>query len=328
MDDVRESGVFISWINYHGRSQGLGDALGYKVEFVGSHKNNAILRYVVSAARTIRILRRSRPAVVAIMMPPLPLLIAIRIVALHVPVVILADLHSGVFLDPKWRWALPLTLKLLRKIDIALVTNPELRQICESRDVDTKVVHDPLPPGACRVGLNHDEPHDNLIVVPLSYANDEPIEEILAAAALTTNFNWTLTGTAPDEVRQNAPANVSFTGYLENEQYEHLLHSASVIVALTNRPHTMQRAAYEALAMATPLVTSNFAELRAYFGEAASYTSIDAASIALAVTAAHEDRTVGIERLRVKFSEKTMEEAQTLVDLKSAIAAKVGVTGV
>ncbi|OZF07505.1 hypothetical protein CH300_06045 [Rhodococcus sp. 15-1154-1] len=323
MDNVAESGVFISWIKYHGRSQSLGDALGYKVVFVETSAKNPIARYIASAVKTVRELYKVKPQAVAIMMPPIPLLIAIRVFSLFNPVVIIADLHSGVFLDPKWSWALPSTLRLLRRCDVAVVTNPELRAVCEAKNIETKVVHDPLP---LRSGLtNADVPRreDHLIVVPLSYSNDEPIQELLAAARLTPNLNWKLTGHAPEVIRDQAPSNVTFTGYLEHEQYEQLLQTASVLVALTNRPHTMQRAAYEALAMATPIVTSDFAELRTYFGSAAEYTPADSTSIARAVLSAYADRTTGVRHLHAKFTEKSEEEERILAELRSVVARKL-----
>jgi glycosyltransferase involved in cell wall biosynthesis len=72
-------------------------------------------------------------------------------------------------------------------------------------------------------------------------------------------------------------------GYLPREQYAELLASADVVLALTTREATMQRAAYEALEAGRPIVASDTRVLRESLGDAAEYTAPDGEAIASAV---------------------------------------------
>jgi glycosyltransferase involved in cell wall biosynthesis len=136
------------------------------------------------------------------------------------------------------------------------------------------------------------------VLVPLSYANDEPLESLIEASRLTPEVRWVLTGNPPSSLRLSAPANIQFPGYVDDIEYRELVANASVVVALTTRAHTMQRGGYEAIAAGRPLVTSNFKELRDYFGDAAQYAESTAASISQAVTSVLSNHQLYVERMR------------------------------
>lgn len=143
---------------------------------------------------------------------------------------------------------------------------------------------DTLPRAAIPEGNPTVTPSDYLIC-PVSYANDEPIDEILAAARLTPRLSWRLTGRAPARVRDRAPHNVEFTGFVEPAAYDEMLRRSLGVVALTTRKHTMQRAGYEAFSAGVPLLTSDFPELREFHAHSACYARPQARAIA---AAAHE----------------------------------------
>jgi O-antigen/teichoic acid export membrane protein len=102
------------------------------------------------------------------------------------------------------------------------------------------------------------------ILAPLSYAFDEPVRELLDAAALTPEVHLTITGQAPDWVVRDAPRNCTFTGWLERSEYEALLSRATGVICLTNRDLTMQMGAFEALEHGIPMLASGTATLRDY----------------------------------------------------------------
>ncbi len=64
---------------------------------------------------------------------------------------------------------------------------------------------------------------------------------------------------------------MKFTGYLTNSDYDAELANCDVVMALTTRDHTMQRAGYEAIAAAKPQVTADFKVLRDFHADAAIY---------------------------------------------------------
>ena len=195
---------------------------------------------------------------------------------------VIADLHTGVFTDPKWSWAATGTLRLLRKHKrAAIVTNESLARRCRSAGVDTYVLDDAVPRrvGSAQDSLQADAlkllSADEYLLVPLAYAADEPLNEILDAAADDAGRTWVLTGNAPEHVRRKASANVLFSGFVSNDDYNWLAANAGAILACTTEEDTMQRAGYEAVSWERPLVTSATDVLVDYFGDAAVLRSAD-----------------------------------------------------
>lgn len=268
------SGIFLSWAREHGRTSELAAEFGLRAKFVyAPGKGGLLARYVRQFRQTRALLLAERPEVVWVQLPPALALFALSRVSGYRPTVV-ADLHTGFFLDPKWRWATRRSLAWLRKRGaLAVVTNTYLQQRCERSGVTAVVLHDLIRDSMALPAHGH-------VLCPLSYANDEPLAELLHAAWITPEISWVFTGAPPAKVCEAAPPNVRFTGYLSRDEYTQELRTASALCALTTRPHTMQRAGYEALEYGIPLVTSDFAELREFFGDAAEYVRADAEAIA------------------------------------------------
>ncbi|UNQ39113.1 glycosyltransferase [Prescottella equi] len=277
---MSQTAAFISWIKFHGRSAELALRLGANALFIETRypKAPAILRYVELSIRTVAILRRTPWSTIIIMLPPFPLLVVAKIFRKK-ETLLVADLHTGVFLDPKWAWARGLTMRMLRG-HIAVVTNSKLAQECESQGVRAVALHDVV---TRKISFGSRSPAQLTVLCPLAYASDEPIHEIFDAARSLPNFKFIMTGRAPDHVREAAPDNVQFSGYLSNADYDATMANSSVVLAMTTRDHTMQRAAYEALMSGVPIVTSDFRLLRDFFEHAAVYADCTASSIASAL---------------------------------------------
>jgi hypothetical protein len=67
------------------------------------------------------------------------------------------------------------------------------------------------------------------------------------------------------ELLASAPANVKALGFLSRQDYLAAIAGADVVLALTTRNHTMQRAAYEAAYLGTPIIVSDWPVLRENF---------------------------------------------------------------
>lgn len=269
----------ISWFKHHRRSVELGQALGADVHFVHSDRRQLLLRYVDQWRRTRRLIRERAPNVIQVMQPPAVALVCVASARRPKPSVIIGDLHTGVFTDPKWRWASKLVLWILRHRGFAIVPNDELAALCREAGVEAFVSHGFVTP---RTQLKPECP-DGFVLAPLSYAFDEPFKEIIAAALALPHRRFVLTGNVPSAVRSAAPRNVTFPGFVSIDQYLELRDQAAMILALTNQEMTMQSAGYEALIDAKPLVTSPRRVLVQFFGDAASYAASDGRSIAVAI---------------------------------------------
>lgn len=311
------SAVFVSWIGHHGRSAAIASALGAEQHFLTGGSGPAPLRYVRAALDTRRLLRRSvdRPTAALVMLPPTPALLSVALSRRNLPVA--GDLHSGVFNDPKWSWALKLTLRILKRRGIAVVTNESLARRCRQHGVETIVLHDMIE--------NFDEalPEAPLgleaqryVLFPVTYAPDEPIDAVLAAAAACPDVTFVLTGRAPEQVRSSAPSNVIFPGFVSQAEFLALLRNAGAIAALTTREDTMQRAGYEALSAGVPLIASSTRVLREYFEDSAVFTDSTAQGLQTAVTEVFQERARRVEQVRQLKSRRQTEQGAALEKLR------------
>lgn len=307
--------LFISWVDHHGRSASLAERLTIRAVFVQSRirKAPALLRYIEQGLRTAAILREQRPQVVIVMLPPAPLLWLSVLYCHMFGASLYADLHSGFFNDPKWTWSTRLNLRLLRK-HVALVTNSSLESICIGQNVPTLVLHDVLEDPDRK-----DPASDGFVLCPLSYAADEPLDNILEAARSMPTVSWRLTGRPPDYLRKQAPPNIEFMGYVDSCEYRKLVATAHVVLALTTRDNTMQRAGYEALMSRVPQVTSDFAVLRDFYGAAAVYVSSTSIDIANGVALAMREQ--GNMRLAAEevWIRRHREQSRTLAILQTKV---------
>lgn len=315
--------IFISWIRYHGRSAGLAEALGIDSFYVTGGTAPAPLRYLRAWRETARLLRQRKPRVVVVMQPPV---VALLSVAMSTPrsTRIIGDLHTGVFTDPKWKWALRLTMRILRKRGIAVVTGTELAERTRGHGVEALEMHDIIT----SVAVTDGEPDDGALtdvlredyaLVPLAYAFDEPVSELLQAAREQSDITWVLTGHPPQSVRDVAPRNVIFSGFVTNDDYGRLVANASVMVALTTQENTMQRVGYESIGSGVPLVTSDTKVLRDFFDDAVLYINPTATSIGAQVSAAVASRDAMTARIVSRKATIVAQQSVQLEQLRGAV---------
>lgn len=311
--------LFLNWYHEHGRSTDIAEALGIEDVFVNEAPGRPLpLRYLRNTLVTVRLLLRRRPKAVILMLPPLPLLVIVSAWARLTQGLVVGDLHSAVYNDRSWTWAHRPTLRLLRR-DMAVVTNRTMQAWAEAGQVRTLLLHDrlaELPAGEAPTDL----PTGPTALFPAGYYPDEPIAALLEAAGSLPEVTFLLTGKAPDDVRRSAPANVRFTGFVSTEAYQGLVHAVDVVLALTTRDHTMQRAGYEALCAQRPLVCSGTETLREFFADAAVYCEPTSSSIAAAVSTAIAEADVRAARLAEVLAVRSAEQETALAELAKELS--------
>lgn len=310
----RAKPVFISWTRENGRSKDLAEALGADLHGIYP-SGNLLVRYFKSSIHTYRLLRKLSPQASSfIMLPPMPLAIVAKIARGRHASKNIFDLHTGFFHDPKWRWLSGVSLRAMRG-STAIVTNENLVRICAKAGVESITLHDVLKPAASngkRVGAG--------VVCPVSYSNDEPIDAILKAAGELPDTKWILTGRAPASVVEKAPANIEFTGFVSDDEYDRLISEAGVVLALTNRKDTMQRAGYEAILRGVPVVTSDFDVLRDFFEDSAVYVAAGESDLASQVAAALDSRDALAERGRGVLNRRIQEQTDALEKIRELVS--------
>ncbi len=154
-----------------------------------------------------------------------------------------------------------------------------------------------------------------------SYSADEPIDVVLDAAAKAPDVTFWLTGKPKGKAKDlldKAPSNVKLLGFLARDEYLAAIAGADVVVALTTRDHTMQRAAYEAIYLGTPVVVSDWPILRENFDTGALWVENTGADLATALKAAANDRDKlrsGAQELRQKKLDRWRKNYERIVEL-------------
>lgn len=287
----------LSWIRYHGRSADLAGRVGARAEFISvgrlGQRFAVLWRYPMQFAQTVRVLWRRRPDALIVMAPPLPLVALALAWGLRGSRPVVIDAHSAAVISPRTGRPRRRFAVLARYADLVLVTRAELAAglancrvaVLDDPPVD---VPDAQPDRSRRAEL------PLRAVFPCSWYADEPVDDVLAAARLLPGVEVVLTGN-PGRPIHDLPANVTLTGYLDLPSYWSLLRGADLVLALTNRDNTMQRAGYEALAAGLPLVVSDTNALRDWYGAAAVAAARGGDALAVAITTALTRRSELIE---------------------------------
>lgn len=289
-------GVFVSWIPFHGRSQGFCDALGLTPLFIHYLKLQqplyAPFKYGPQFLQTLRALQRLKPQVVFAMNPPVFTATAAYIYHRLTGTPYVIDCHSGVFESVKWRWSLPWQRFFARHAAAVLVTNQTHYDLVKSWNATPVLAGNPPP---CPSTL----PHDNqmpertdpqpIIFVIARFGPDEAIGEILQAARVLPQVKFMLSGNvnrARPEWVQTKPANVVFTGWLSQDAFWQHVGQADAVLTLTTQENTILQGGWEAMFLAQPLITSQTQTLRNYFTRGTMFVDNTPASIAAGVEAA------------------------------------------
>jgi glycosyltransferase involved in cell wall biosynthesis len=266
----------VAWAPYSRRSEMFARELGGSLHCIHYLKFQspvyAPFKYVPQAFETLRVLRAARPAAIHVQMPPFPCGLVVALYCRLTGARFVVEYHTAAFARA-WRWSLPLQKLIARRAALNIVTDEHWARVVRSWGGRALVMYDafldlpagePFPVGQ---GVN--------VAYLSTFAADEPLEPVLEAAALLPEVRFYVTGDtskAPVRAIRTAPPNVTFTGFLDpNGRYLGLLRAVDVAVVLTTRDHTLQLAGCEAIAVGKPLVTSDFAYLRALFEQGAVF---------------------------------------------------------
>jgi glycosyltransferase involved in cell wall biosynthesis len=274
----------VAWAPYSRRSEMFARELGGPLHCIHYLRfrspPHAPVKYVLQAIETLRVLFTERPQAVHVQNPPFVCGLVVAIYCRLTGSRFVTEFHTAAF-GRAWRFALPVQKWLAREAVTNIVTDDHWAQVVRSWGGHAIVMYDAfldLPPGepfAVRNGCN--------VAFLGTFAQDEPIEALLEAAALLPDVHFYVTGDttkADQEVLASASDNVTFTGFLDpNGAYLGLLRAVDAVVVLTTRDSTLQLAGCEAIAVGKPLVTSDFEYLRTLFEKAAVYVAPNVWSI-------------------------------------------------
>lgn len=268
--------VFVAWLKHDERTALVGKHLGADVYFIqwGARKWYTVpFRYLWQAFLTWPLLMREKPDVVLVQIPPIPSAIVVYLYAKLFNKQYILDTHSNSFKSKVGRLTQGLHAFLSRNALTTLIHNSDFEETVASWNA-------PL----LRLGYTPDEypegtPYDFVegafnVVFVCTFSVDEPVENVLEAARMLPDVHIYITGNykrAPQYL-ENKPDNVTFTGYIDHEEFIGLLRGTDVIMDLTTQDSTVLMGGYEAISLEKPLVTSDWPILRQYFDRGTIHT--------------------------------------------------------
>jgi glycosyltransferase involved in cell wall biosynthesis len=202
---------------------------------------------------------------------------------------VVVDRHSNFYLNEKKRISIKelvfrfLSFFSIRFADITIVTNKYLSHVVQVTGGRAFVLHDKIPDFIINKDMSISG--NDFVFMISSFNRDEPIEEVWKAANLLTknDIKIFVSGNPqkllPENLFKNTPPNVTFTGFLPENEFVKMLNRASAIMVLTDAEYTLLCGCYEAVSVEKPLITSGTIVLKELF-DRAIYVNSNPESIA------------------------------------------------
>lgn len=236
--------------------------------------------YRVLHAQTMELLRRRRPRVLWMQLPPTPLLWAALKYRRTVDpdVMLVADCHNAMF-RPRWA-RLPFGVSLLRQCDLVIVHNGAVARKALGYGVPPHLLFElqdvpPLVPTAAPAAPAWLQARPRpWILWPGSFGPDEPVGTVIDVARAHPQWTFVVTGAQVNARKhrhdlRNLPMNLVTPGYLDIAEFDGLLQSCDLVLALTTEDDVQLSVCNEALGFRKAIVMSDTPLLRMLFGEAA-----------------------------------------------------------
>lgn len=294
------SNLFIVWNPFQRRSETLAaafdlDLLYYNYRWERKGAFFKTFSYLPKFLETMYTLVRKKPRYVFVQLAPTPLLYVASLYRLVSGAKIVADCHNTMIYDDHWiHW--PFAKSLLRRADIALVHNRDVEKLARELNIDTLILRDPLPvlkvPAEIHEVAGIDIRNQSYVIIPCGIAPDEPVDALFGAIRAMPDQLFVMTWFADKlspEVRNKAPDNLRFSGYLNEPEFNALYANANAALVLTTREGTQPSGAAEAISLGVPLILSDLATTMSLYGDAPVYVQNDIAAIAAGTAMALSD---------------------------------------
>jgi glycosyltransferase involved in cell wall biosynthesis len=333
--NTRFGAVYIVWFTFQRRALSMQRNLHFELFHLPYAARARLLKvplYIIQAFWTAVIILRKNPRVVWFQSPPsfiAHILVGLRMLP-GLDYKIVADCHNSALRSPWSR--IPLITSALNRCDLVLVHNVEAT--VEARTLGVKqnrlaVLEDPpafLDDRLSVPSISEEvQPTRPYALVPCSFSSDEPVNDLLMAAALTDEVDFVITGPlrkAEDlGYAGSTPANVKFPGFVPISEYDRLLAQANVVVGLTKMEGIQLSVASEAIGAGRPLVLSDTRILRNLFGSAALFTDNSPESVSAAVRSALRDAAKLAKYSRDLAEERMIRWRGTADDVLSRLSS-------
>ncbi|WP_323813285.1 hypothetical protein [Cellvibrio sp. NN19] len=295
----KENSVWITW-EHQVRNISMANLLGCNYVELRSDKSR-IVRYLKLAILTISILRSGNYKIIFFQNPSIVLgLVCALYKKLKPNCLVVGDFHNAALEPGRLR---KFNRFICKSIDITLVSNTNLFGTVTEMGGRPFAFPDPIP--ASDASVIHDFKVKNYILFISSWADDEPINNVLNAFIATGLWRETyelhVTGRIKESKLEKPKESyetfgIKFLGYLSEEDYWRSLIESVINIDLTTRKDCLVCGAYESISVAVPVLLSNNAASVNYFGDYALFTDNSPEDIKAKLELAIED----IDKIREK----------------------------
>lgn len=305
--------IFIKWFPYDKRNEAISEAIRADCYFIFYFKKrsiwNASLRYLLQFVKSIFLFITIRPKIIFVTNPPIFAVLCAAIYCSISKANFIIDSHAGAF-KGKWAFFSKIHEFVSRKALLAITTNAFHDNIYQKWGVDSYIISDTVTDYPV-VNIKQLRGFFNIVFIS-SFAPDEPFREVLRAASeLRTEIPglfFYVTGNprnADPGLLKNIPDNLILTGFLPDQDYFDLLHSADAIMVLCAHDNTMQQGAYEAVSVQKPMILSDWSALRSIYTSGTVFVKNNAESIAEGVKKTiHNHQDLKIQMIQLKEKRK------------------------
>lgn len=241
---------------------------------------NGLFRYPKCIAKTVKLIIKNRPAYLFVQNPSMVLATLATLLKFFLNYTLVVDRHSSFRVGKQYKNKIDnnFFLRNLNRVmnkftvkyaDTTIITNRYLAELVSDLGGNPFILPDKVPSlhPTKKLSLVNSI---NILMIS-SCHSDEPFSEVFEAMRLCKeelDIKLFITGNEqklPVVLRNSAPENVTFTGFVSEDTFTNLLFSVDIIMVLTTSEYTMLCGCYECVAAEKPLITSNKNVLTDYF---------------------------------------------------------------
>jgi len=297
---MKRNNLYIVWNPFQRRAESLANEFNFKIfYYYHSWEEKGmvfkLISYLTKSIFTLKDLIRNKPQYIFLQLAPTPLLYTGALYCLFADCKYIADCHNTMIYDSHWiHW--PFAKRLLCNSHITIVHNDDVKYHANNLKIHSVILRDPLPSLTISKKIkkisNINLTTDTYIIVPCSMAIDEPIAELFEAAKALPKIRFVFTwfeDRIPAKLRAKAPSNLTFTGFLKEQEFNSLYAHANAAVVLTTRQGTQPSGASEAISLGIPLVISKIDTTTRLYENKPIYVENDSESISNGIRLALSD---------------------------------------
>jgi len=283
--------IWLAW-QKHRRTQSICEYLDIPM-YAETVSASRVVRYIKLTIRSLKIIHVESPRILIVQNPSIVLCFLTIILRPFYRYRLVVDAHNEGVLPyaNKSKVFLLLTDFIVRNADYTIVTNRFLANLVKKKQGNPLVLPDRLPSlrqKACMTNFANSTKKIFLLIC--THAKDEPVQQILDAVAhFTDEILLVVTGKAAPEILgqyENIPDNVSFSGFLPDDEYLAALAGCDCVIDLTMMEYCLVCGAYEAVSVGKPMILSEDLACREIFSKGTIYTKPDTRAIIAALNEA------------------------------------------